>query len=356
MKRKSIRPWLNSMVAGVMMGASIAAMAAGNRAFVPMGSADAVGVIDLESYQMTSTMTDTINTHGSALTPDGKYLVAGSLTPRDIEESVSRPEDMTEDEHAAHHGGGGKAPADEQSTGLLYVVDTTTHSIVRKLEVPGPVHHVLVTANGRYAVSTHPMGGGISIVSLDSGQLVATVATGPAPNYVTETEDGQSLLVSNTGNGTVSEIDTQNWFVERNMRVGGSPGHMALSPDNERLYVNDDSAGRVVALDLPTGSVAGEHDVGEAPHGVGLSPDGRTLYATSQGDDRLVRITLEDGTRQSIDLAPAPYHLAVAPVDGRLLVTSREESKLWVIDPISLDVLHTIPLDGIGHQISLDPR
>ncbi|MCE0732953.1 YncE family protein [Halomonas sp. G15] len=356
MKRKSILPWLNSMVAGVMMGASITAMASGNHAFVPMGLADAVGVIDLESYQMTATIPDTINTHGSALTPDGKYLVAGSLTPRDTEENVSRPEGMTEDEHAAHHGGSGKAPADEQSTGLLYVVDTTTHSIVRKLEVPSPVHHVLVTADGRYAVSTHPMGGGISIVSLNSGQVVATVATGPAPNYVTETEDGQSLLVSNTGNGTVSEIDTQNWFVERNMRIGGSLGHMVLSPDNDRLYVNDDSAGRVVALDLSTGTVAGEYTVGKAPHGVGLSPEGQTLYATSQGDDRLVRITLDDGTRQSIDLPPAPYHLAVAPTDGRLLVTSSEESKLWVIDPITLNIQHDIPLNGIGHQISLAPR
>lgn len=356
MERKSTKQWLNAIVAGVMMGASMAAMAAGNRAFVPMGSADAVGVIDLESHRVTATIPDTLNTHGSALTPDGRYLVAGSLTPRDLEETVSRPEDVTEDEHAAHHGGGGKTAADEQNTGLLYVLDTTTHAIVRKLEVPGPVHHVLVTADGRYAVSTHPMGGGISVVSLDSGQLVETVATGPAPNYVVESEDGQSLLVSNAGNGTVSEIDTQHWFVKRNLRVAGSPEHMALSPDDERLYVNDGSAGRVVVLDLAAGSVAGEHDVGDAPHGVGLSPDGRTLYATSRGDDRLVRITLEDGTRQSIALAPAPYHLAVDPDDGRLLVTSREEGKLWVLDPMSLDVLHTIPLGGIGHQISLDPR
>jgi len=339
-----------------MLVASMAAMAAGSRAFVPMGSADAVGIIDLESYQVMSSIPDTINTHGSALTPDGRYLVAGSLTPRDIKENVSRPEDVTEDEHAAHHGDGEKSATNQQSTGLLYVVDTTTNAIVRKLEVPGPVHHVLVTADGRYAVSTHPMGGGISVVSLDSGKLVETVATGPNPNYVVESEDGQSLLVSNAGNGTVSEIDTQHWFVERNIRVGGSPEHMALSPDNRRLYVNDDSAGRVIVLDLPDGSVVGEHDVGDAPHGVGLSPDGQILYATSQGDDRLVRITLDDGTRQSITLAPAPYHLAVVPDDGRLLVTSREESKLWVLDPVSLDVLHTLPLDGIGHQISLNAR
>ena len=94
------------------------AAADSNRVYVPMGMADSLGVIDLESRQVTSSMSGTVNTHGSALTPDG-----------------------------------------------------------------------------RYAVSTHPMSGDISIVDLDSGKLVKSVATGPAPNYVVETEGGQSLLV-----------------------------------------------------------------------------------------------------------------------------------------------------------------
>ncbi len=98
------------------------------------------------------------------------------------------------------------------------MVDTETNAIVRKLEVPGPVHHVLVTSDGRYVVSTHPVGGGISVVDLDSGELVKTVATGPAPNYMVETDDGQSLLVSNSGNDTISEVDTGHWFVKRNLR------------------------------------------------------------------------------------------------------------------------------------------
>ncbi|WP_370211949.1 YncE family protein, partial [Alloalcanivorax venustensis] len=72
---------------------------------------------------------------------------------------------------------------------------TATKTIDRKLEVPGPVHHVLVTSNGRYAVSTHPASGSISVVELESCQLVKTVATGPAPNDLVQTDDGQSLLV-----------------------------------------------------------------------------------------------------------------------------------------------------------------
>lgn len=353
MKHKRHKRWFAGFTASIMMSVSLMAAAEANLAYVPMGMADSVGVIDLESRQMLSSMSGTVNTHGSALTPDGRYLVAGSLTAHGSQKPVSRPEGMTKDEHAAHHGGGAAAVSEESNIGLLYVVDTVTNEIARKLEVPGPVHHVLVTSDGRYAVSTHPMGGDISIVDLDSGKLVKSVATGPAPNYVVETDDGQSLLVSNSGNGTISEVDTSHWFVKRNMRVGGGPEHMVLAPDNERLYVNDAASGQVSVVELASGAVAATYEIGEEPHGIGLSNDGRILYATSKGNDRIVRIELTSGDRRSVPLAPAPYHLVISPFKGQLLVTSRVDSKLWVLDPDSLDIADEIPLKGIGHQISL---
>lgn len=353
MKHHFCKHWLFALTISVMMSFSLMAAAGTSRAFVPMGVADSVGVIDLERRQMTSSITGTVNTHGSALTPDGRYLIAGSLSAHEGQEPISRPEGVTEDEHAAHHGGGAAAALKESNAGLLYVVDTATNAIARKLEVPGPVHHVLVTSDGRYAVSTHPMGGGISVVDLDSGKLVKTVATGPAPNYMVETDEGESLLISNSGNGTISEVDTSHWFVKRNLRVGGGPEHMVLAPDNERLYVNNTTSGQVVVVELSNGTVAATYEIGEEPHGVGLSEDGQILYATSKGSNRVVRIELASGTRQSAALAPAPYHLAVSPYNGQLLITSRTESKLWVVAPESLKVVDEIPLAGIGHQISL---
>ena len=149
-------------------------------------------------------------------------------------------------------------------------------------------------------------------------------------------------------------MDTEHWFVERNLRVGGNPEHLVLAPGNQRLYVNDAASGQVLVIELAKGAVADRYEVGEAPHGVGLSADGQTLYATSQGGNQVVRIELASGARHSRPLAPAPYHLAVSPYDGQLLVTSRAENKLWVLDPESLDVVDEIALSGIGHQISLE--
>ncbi|MBD3639509.1 MAG: YncE family protein [Marinobacter sp.] len=356
MKLQLQKPWLSGLTAVMLMSLTVSVSAAGNHAYIPMGSADSVGVMDLETNRLTSTVSGTVNTHGSALTPDGRYLVVGSLTAHDNQVVPERPEGVTEDDHAAHHGGGGAAAADSSGTGRLYVVDTNTGTIARILEVPGPVHHVLVTRDGRYAVSTHPMGGGISVVDLESGKTVDVIATGPSPNYLATTADGQTLFVSNTGNGTISEVDTKHWFVKRNIRTGGGPEHMALAPDGDHLYLNDVASGEAVELSLPEGAVTARYEIGDSPHGLGLSADGQALLATSQGSERIVRVELASDSRKSVQLLPAPYHLAVSPVDGRILVTSRGEAKLWVLDPVSLAIVDEIPLDGIGHQISVEAQ
>ncbi|MDK8463270.1 YncE family protein [Marinobacter sp. SS13-12] len=356
MKHQLRKQWFGGLTAALLMGLSLAVSAGSSRAFIPMGSTDSIGVMDLESHRVTSTISGTVNTHGSALTPDGRYLIVGSLTAHDNQEPPVRPEAVTEDEHASHHGAQGGTVPKQPGTGRIYVVDTNTNEIDSVFEVPGPVHHVLVTGDGRYAVSTHPMDGGISVVDLDSGEVVEVIATGPSPNYIATTGDGQTLFVSNTGNGTVSEVDTRNWFVKRNVRTGGAPEHMALSPDEDHLYINDAAAGEALALMLSEVTVTARYEIGEAPHGLGLSADGQVLFATSQGDERIVRIELRLNSRESVQLTPAPYHLAVSPVDGQILVTSRGEAKLWVLDPVSLATVDEIPLDGIGHQISINAK
>jgi len=102
------------------------------------------------------------------------------------------------------------------------------------------------------------------------------------------------------------------------------------------------------------GTVTARYKIGDAPHGLDLSADGEFLFATSRGDERIVRLGLNNDSRKSAQLAPAPYHLAVSPVNGRLLVTSRGEPKLWILDPESLTILKEVNLEGVGHQISID--
>ena len=70
----------------------------------------------------------------------------------------------------------------------------------------------------------------------------------------------------------------------------------------------------------------------------------------------LVAIDLASGQAWRIALAPAPYHVSSVPGSGTVLVSSRAEKRIWVIDQSTLALRGEITIDGIGHQMAVMAR
>ncbi len=321
--------------------------------YVPLGGENKIVAVDAAKDEIVDTITGLPAVHGLAGTPDGRFLIAGSFETRALGgEAVAKPADVSEDEHAAHHGAAsadGKNAIAEVST--ISVVRRADGSVVRRIDVPGAVHHVGVSGDGRFAVVTHPNGGSISVIDLGSYEVVATVATGTLPNYAAFAPDGDRLYVSNAGNDTVSEIDTSRWIVRSNTVVDSSPEHVVLSRDGVTLYVNNVDAGTVSVVDVGDQTVVKTIRLGTTLHGIDLSDDGGTLFIAVLGDDKVVAVDLATGAQRSVPLAPAPYHLAVVRGTGKLYVSSANEPKIWVIDQRDLTVRGEIQIGGKGHQM-----
>ncbi len=353
--KKAIRPVAYAGLAALVMAMQPAS--AEPFVYVPLGGDGKIVVIDAAKDKVVDTINGLTAVHGLAGTPDGRFLIAGSFEEREPGGAApEKPTGVTEDEHAAHHGA---APAKSQKTGAVVstvsVVRTADGSVVRRIDVPGAVHHVAVGPNGRFAVVTHPNEGGISVIDLTSYEVVASVATGPFPNYAAFSLDGGQVYVSNAGNGTVSAIDTGRWIVRWNVVVGTSPEHVVLSKDGGTLYVNNVEDGTVSVVDVGAQKAVQTISVGTTLHGIDLSDDGRTLFVADLGEDKLVSIDLATGVTRDATLAPAPYHLAAVRGTGKLYVSSADDPKLWVVDRNSLAVHGEIPIGGKGHQMVQEP-
>jgi YVTN family beta-propeller protein len=317
-------------VLGMTLG--LASVWAAPTVYIPLGSANKVIAVDAATSQITQTYTGVDNSHGLVATPDGEYLVAGSLT-----------------ETPAPKG----APADTP-TSKLFVIHPAHGHVMSTIPMVGWTHHQAITSDGRYVVSTHPTRGGISVADLTTNRVVHTLTTGPAPNYAVFTPDDKRLYVTNTGNGSVSEIDALNWKVIRRLDAGPSPEHLVLAPDGERLFVSGDRSGKVSEVSIETGKVLRDFEMGKRLHGLDISDDGRWLFVSVISDDKLVALDPQTGVRRVLPLAPAPYHLGAVRGTGKLYVSSRKEAKIWVVDQASLKLLNTIELPGgEGHQIGI---
>ena len=325
--------------------------------YIPLGNANKILVVDAKSDKIRGTIGDVQNIHGLAVTPDGRFLIAGSnveVQPRK-KAIPPKPTGMSEEEHRRHHSAPPASKAHTVGKSYVSIICTNDYRVIRRIEVRGAVHHNTVTPDGRYAISTHTSAGGISLIDLKTYKVFKTIATGLAPNYAIVTRDGSRIYVSNTGNKTVSEIDTKNWIVTRNMIVGLAPEHMVISPDEVTLYVNNVSDGTVSVLALATGKVVKTYRVGKQPHGIALADNGKSLFVTSKKDNRLIMINLTNNRKRSVGLSPAPYHLTAITGTGKLYASSRKEPKIWVINQATLKTSGVIklPKGASGHQMTV---
>lgn len=320
-----IRPWFATCLISLLLPLPLIAEPT---VYVPLGSANLVVAIDADSDSIISSYQGVENPHGLVATPDGEYLVAGSLmeTAADGEDASSK----------------------------LFLIHPGHGHVMQTIPVGGWTHHQAITPNGRYVISTHATRGDVSVLDMQTNQIVRRIETGPAPNYTLITRDGRRAFVSNSGSGTITEIDLTTWEPMRILDAGPAPEHMVFSADEKTIYVTNPRAGTVSAISVESGKVLMSYAVGPDVHGLDMGDDGRTLFVSSKKAETLTAIDSYKGDMRTVSLSPSPYHLNVIPGTGKVYISSRKKPVLWVVDQNTLELITTIDLPaGEGHQMAV---
>ncbi len=323
MSKKSI------LVLGLAAALISTAVSAKPLVYVAAGSANQILVIDAATDKVVGKFDGIDNPHSIVSTPDGEYVLSGSLKEKKLSKADKGPAHST-----------------------IYLVHPEHGHVMLTIKAEGMIHHQAITPDGRYVISTHPTRGNISLTDLQKNEVVKTVATGPSPNYATVTPDGKTVYVSNSGNGTISEVDTASWTVKRTLEAGPGPEHIVLSKDGTTIYVINSGAGVLSAVDISMGKVAKTYQLGKRLHGLDISDDGTTLFITSKKDERLIALDPRTDTRRVLPLSPSPYHLETIEGTGKVYVSSSNSPKIWVIDQKSAQLLGEIKITGEGHQMT----
>ncbi len=300
--------------------------------YIPLGSANQVIRVDAATDTITATYTGVDNPHGLVATPDGEYLIAGSLKETQLK----------------------KGQAKDTPNSKLFFIHPAHGHVMSTIPVSGWSHHQAITSDGKYVLSTHGMRGAVSVVDLENNKVIKIVKTGPVPNYTLITKNNKRAFVSNTGNNSISEIDLQSWKVIRKLEAGPAPEHMVFSKDEKTIFVTNPRAGKVSAVSVKNGKITKSYKIGKAVHGLDIGDDGKTLFVSSKKENKLVAIDTVTGKKRELALSPAPYHLNTIPNTGKVYVSSRKKPIIWVVDQKTLKVVNTIKLPkGEAHQMAI---
>jgi len=314
---------------------SISMAVAAPKVYIPLGSGNLIIAVDSQTDKIIAKYTGVRNAHGLVATPDGEYLIAGSLY-----EKPRNPND-----------------AKDKANSELYLIHPDHGHVMSVIPVLGSTHHQAITPDGRYVLSTHLSRGIISVYDMTENKIIREIKTGLVPNSTIVSTDGLKAYVTNTGANNIVEIDIKTWKKTRTLESGPGPEHMVLSKDGKTLFVSNPRAGKISFVSITSGKVTKSYDIGKNIHGVDLGDDGKTLFLSVKGDEKLVALNVDNGKLRQLKLSPAPYNLNTITGMGKVYVSSRNKPLIWVVDQRTLKVINKIKLPaGEAHQMAIVPR
>ena len=108
--------------------------------------------------------------------------------------------------------------------GSVHVIDSATDEVVKTLPGLGKgAGRMAVSADGRWAASTHGGSQDVALIDARTKELVATIPLGRGPGFPVFSPDGTRLYVMNSGSGDVAVIDTAGKIVVARHKVGVNP-------------------------------------------------------------------------------------------------------------------------------------
>ena len=125
------------------------------------------------------------------------------------------------------------------TSGNISAVNTETHA-VRNISLSGMLQDVAVSRDGKELYVAREDAGIIEVLSLPTGNKIASIAV-PAPVFgLSITPGGRHLWAAHTGTGFISIIDRQTRSVVKSVFVGGAPRRIAFNRVGSMAVVSNE--------------------------------------------------------------------------------------------------------------------
>ena len=197
-----------------------------------VAGAGAVYVIDTTTLTRVKSIRTEGGIHNTYVTPDGKFVIAGSIPGRKINVIDQKTEEIvwtlpTEEgvrpmAFDTNPDGSTKRIFVELSNFNGFItVDFATHKVLEKIAVPeappgektteglqgSPCHGLAITPDGKELAVLSKMNSRVYFYTLPDLKLNGNVKVGHHPDWLTFTPDGKRLYVANAASNSVSVVD-----------------------------------------------------------------------------------------------------------------------------------------------------
>jgi YVTN family beta-propeller protein len=236
----------------------------------------------------------------------------------------------------------------EDSVSSFSPATASTATVVTTTSLPTGSSPVFVhtTENASVYVANYGYGT-VSVVSITSNVVTATIPMDPAVSVTTpnpvpkpvalaETPDGKKLYAVNQGNNTVTAIAPVDQSVTQVIATGTTPVWAVTRSDSARVYVLNSGSGTVSAIDTSTDTLLGSVLVGAGANYMAYDGKLNRLYVTNPVANTVTALNASSDPPAvlfTVPVAPGPVTVAALPDGSRAYAVSSTRTPPCTSDP-----------------------
>ena len=272
--------------------------------------------IDLYSLQVVAKIRVGLDSRGTAVSTDGKYVMVGNYIPNTavilsadtleplkiIEASGEDPAGQTVKSRIGAVLSTPIGPYFEfalKEAGQVWIVDYSKEDfpVVKKITDVGSIlHDGFLTADGRYLQIASQQDGIMAVIDLETMSIVKKIPAGnqphPGPGAVFESRGRTLAATPAIGEGLATIWDTATWEVVKTIETPGPGMFIRSHPDSRYVWVDcsadSGSWDNVVVFDRETLEIVATIQPGERAIHPEFTPDGSQVYIGCWNDDKIV--------------------------------------------------------------------
>jgi DNA-binding beta-propeller fold protein YncE len=172
----------------------------------------------------------------------------------------------------------------QMETAKCFEIDVASRKVVREFDTESAwTKWVSLSPDETTLYASNWSGDDVSIIGLDTGELIDRIRVSNTPRGMYATADGKSLYVAGFDSGDLERIDLATGEVTALYTDGGALRHIVGDEHTGRLFISDMARNVVLVHDIAAGTTKKFVDTDQKPNTIDLTPDGKLLFVSCRG-------------------------------------------------------------------------
>jgi RHS repeat-associated protein len=268
-----------------------------------------------------------------------------------------------------------EAVAVNEKSDTVSIVELDTGQVIATIPVGKRPTGVAIDSEMNLVLVADKKDNTATLINLNTQEAVSTIPVGREPVSVAISPLNHTGLVVNHKDDSISVIDLQTYTVITTISAGREPIDIAIDPvlnialvANEKHTGHEDEEGEdeveegdeeegytVSVIDLNTYEVIDEIPVGKKPQAVDINPETHIAVVANEKDNSITIIDLQTMQTHNMPVEKHPVDVAINPLDNRVLVICKEDRKLLLIDLNTETVIEEYTINKKSEAVAVNP-